>query len=292
VGPTVAGEPEALHLVAHGELARMYLLSPYVWVEEDRWRIAVRAVPRSRRTQDKIARIHLGRSTDGINFELDDRAALAPGPDDDDRDGCEDPTMVRHDGGYRIFYSGWNQAGAVGHLLSATAGPDPRILEKQGRVLAEPSRFINAKESSLVRADDGSWRLLFEYAIAGRSAVGLATSPSLGGPWTALADPFGRRRGMWDAVHLSPGPIVAVDGQPLLFYNGANDRTQWRIGWAKLDGQCRTIIDRTIAPLIVPPAVTGDDSDIAFCSSAVQNDRGIWLYYTISDRYPFRVRME
>lgn len=180
----------------------------------------------------------------------------------------------------------------VGRLLSATAGRTPRRLRKQGRVLPEPSRFPNAKETSLMRTDDGTWRLLFEYAVAGRSAVGLATSPSLSGPWTPRADPLGRRRGMWDDVHLSPGPIVVRNGQPLLFYNGANDQTQWRIGWAQLDSNCTTIVSRGTDPLVVPPTVTGDDSDIAFCSSAVTDARGIWLYYTISDKYPFRVRVE
>ena len=97
---------------------------------------------------------------------------------------------------------------------------------------------------------------------------------------------------MWDDVHLSPGPMVVLDGEPMLFYNGANDQTQWRIGWAQLDSNRTTIVARATNPLITPPAVTGDASDIAFCSSAVQDADGIWLYYTISDKDPFRVRVE
>lgn len=156
----------------------MYLLSPFVWIDEaGGWRIAVRAVPRSEQKTDKIARIHLGCSADGVRFVLDDMATLAPGSDAD-RDGCEDPTVLLQDG-----------------------------------------------------------------------------------------------------VHRS------------LFYNGANDKTQWRIGWACLDAYDTTIVERGDEPLITPPPVTGDETNIAFCSSAVQTDEATWLLYTVSDKDVFRVRI-
>jgi beta-1,2-mannobiose phosphorylase / 1,2-beta-oligomannan phosphorylase len=288
--PIVVGEPQRLQFGAAAEVLGMYLLSPYVWLDDTgEWLIALRAVPRSDRKADKIARVHLGRSDDGVHFTLDDTAALAPGSDDD-RDGCEDPTFVVHDGVTHAFYSGWNEQHQRGQLLYATADRHHPLV-KNGRVLSQPSRFINPKEASLLRGGDG-WRLVFEYAIAGRSAVGMAASPSLGGPWEPQLDPFTRRRGKWDDFHLSPGPVVPWGEEQLMFYNGANDKTQWRIGWICFDATGTRVVARIEEPLITPPTVHGDDTDIAFCSSAVQSDGTSWLYYTVSDKEAFRIRID
>ena len=287
--PTVVGEPERLRFDTTGELSTMYLLSPFVWIDDTGgWRIAVRAVPRSEHKKDKIARVHLGRSGDGLRFELDESPTLAP-DFDDDCDGCEDPTVVLHDGVHRAFYSGWNEQHQRGHLLVATADCELSF-SKNGRVLPQPSHFVNSKEGSVVRCDD-TWHLMFEYAIAGRSAIGMATSLSLGGPWSLRLDPFVRRHGKWDSFHVSPGPVVTSGDERFVFYNGANDKTQWRIGWARLDGYGITIVERGDEPIITPPPVNADETDIAFCSSAVQTNETTWLFYTVSDKDAFRVRI-
>ena len=289
----LASPPEALRFDADRALAAMYILSPFVWRDQSLWRIAVRAVPRSENKNEKISRVHFGVSEDGIRFHLDSTAALSPGTDADDKDGCEDPTVIQHDGGDRVFYSGWNQSSEQGHLLSAVADTNPDLWVKQGRVLTEPNRFVNAKEASVAQAGDGTWRLMFEYSTEGRSAIGVAVSDALDGPWTPLEDPLERRPGSWDDFHLSPGPfIVTSDGLRLLFYNGANSQTQWRIGWAQLDANCTTIVSRCIKPLITPAAPVGDASDIAFCSSAVPDSDQLWLYYSISDKDCFRVSVQ
>ncbi len=288
----ITGEPERLQFDASAEVSAMYLLSPFVWLDDaGEWRIAVRAVPHAARAADKIARVHLGRSDDGVRFTLDDTAALSPGGNgDDDSDGCEDPTIVVHAGVPRVFYSGWNQQRQAGQLLHASADSD-LVFTKAGRVLSQPSRFVNPKEVSLLHVDD-RWQLMFEYAIAGRSAVGMATSASLDGPWTPQLDPFVRRTGKWDDFHLSPGPVVTWDHDRYMLYNGANKTTQWRIGWVRLDRTGTGVIERSDGPLFTPPPVTGDATDIAFCASAVQTDDVTWIYYTVSDKDAFRVRLD
>ena len=107
-----------------------------------------------------------------------------------------------------------------------------------------------------------------------------------------MEDPLVGRPGKWDDFHVSPGPVIAMsDGLRLLFYNGANDQTQWRIGWAQLDANCTSIVTRCIEPLITPPPPVGDASDIAFCSSVVPDNEQLWLYYTVSDKDCFRQRV-
>lgn len=282
------GEPEPLVIDAAPALSQMYALSPYVWTEGRRWRLALRAVPKAERAEDKVSRVHLGTSDDGLHFVMDDEPFLAPGPGADDRDGCEDPTVVLSNG-YTIFYSGYNQQLEEGQLLWAT-GDDLRGLTKRGRVLPRPDDYVNAKEATVLRAADGTWRLYFEYASDGRSVIGAAEAPALEGPWTPCPPPFGAREGHWDDHHLSPGPIIgAGTDAPVLIYNGANADTQWRIGWAQLDPDCRRVVARSDAPLLTPPPVEGDATDIAFSASAVEQERTVFLYYAVSDRDLLRV---
>jgi len=159
-------------------------------------------------------------------------------------------------------------------------------------VLTEPNRYRNAKETAVVRAADGTWRMFFEYAD-GRSLIGMAEASSLDGPWEPRPDPFGTRDGHWDSWHLSPGPIVgAGTDAPVLFYNGADDQTRWRIGWAQLDADCRSVVARSDEPTIVPPEVSGEDSDIAFAASAVEDGDSLWVYYSVSDKDLVRARLQ
>ena len=291
--PIVVGKPERLHFDADAELGSMYLLSPYVWRAGASWHVAVRAVPDEPRAADKIARIHVGTSSDGVSFALDKQALLVPGPAEDDLDGCEDPTVVQIAGnGLHIFYSGWNEKRKVGQLLAATA--DGRVVDakKTGSVFTTPNRFANAKEASVVAVRDDDIGLFIEYSKNGASAVGLANATSLQGPWLPTNDPFVSRPQSWDDTHLSPGPVArANDDTRVLFYNGADSQTHWRIGWVQLDATGKSIVARSQKPLISPPPVSGDDTDIAFCSSFVQEGNGGWLYYTVSDKEAFRSRI-
>ena len=59
----------------------------------------------------------------------------------------------------------------------------------------------------------------------------------------------------------------------------------------QLDADCTTIVARGDEALIVPPPVTGDAIDIAFCPSAVTDDAEVWLFYTVCDMDGFRVRI-
>lgn len=141
-GLVVTGEPERLHFEAGSELSAMYLLSPFVWQQGGAWRVAVRAVPCSNNPREKIARVHLGDSDDGVRFRLNDVAALAPGPGADDVDGCEDPTVVADGSGSLVFYSGWDESRKAGQLLHATAEVGRRRSESVVVSYRNPARSI------------------------------------------------------------------------------------------------------------------------------------------------------
>jgi len=283
------GKIEALALVTTPPLSGMYTLSPYVWRDGERWEMLLRAVPRRDNMPAlKIARVYHGRSTDGLGFVMGDSPVIAPGPGDEDRDGCEDPTLVISEGTHYVFYSGWNEAAKRGCLLLAV-GPDGARLEKRGVVLPSTATVANPKEATVVQTADGTWRLFFEYAAGGASGIGLASAPTLDGPWTVGKPPFAARPGRWDGWHLSTGPILTVrDVGPVMFYNGATRDAHWRIGWVAFDAEYTRVVARSDNPLIVPPPPSGDATDIAFAASAVEEAGTIYLYYSVSDQDLFR----
>jgi len=276
-------ETISVTLERQAPLAGMYVLSPYVWREEDTYHLLVRAVNHADDPRQKVARIYHGQSDDGLRFVMDREPVFPPGPGADDRDGCEDPSVARQGDDYYVFYTGWNQETETGQLLVA-AGPDLTHLVKRGPVLPPSTRYQSTKEAEIVPAAEGGWRLFIEYAADNRSQIGLASSPTLDGPWTYDSPPFTARPDHFDAWHLSTGPVVGQGSErPVMFYNGATRDTKWRIGWVAFDAALRTVVDRCDAPVIVPPPPEGDATDIAFAASAVEQDKTIWLYYSLSD---------
>lgn len=268
-----------------GELLASNLMSPFAWREQGDAGLhaLVRAVPPHRKPGQESGRIWFGRSgSDGLVFRMDDTPLLVPGQHGDDARGCEDPTVVRTEDGYVIFYTGVDRDGN-GHLLHAT-GRDMRSLEKRGVALPNAKGEKNSKEATLLR-DDGRWRLLYEYSADGHSLLSLADGDGPSGPWHEQPDPFGPREGRWDGWHLSTGPLLRSDPErPVMFYNGANKDADWGIGWVALTPDLRSVVARGEEPLIAPPADATGPRDISFAASVVETDGTIWLYYSRNDR--------
>ncbi len=269
-------------------LSGMFVLSPCVWREGDTYKLLVRAVNPSEDASQKVARIYYGESNDGLRFRMADGPALAPGTRED-KDGCEDPTLERFDGRYYVYYSGWDETKKVGQLMLAV-GETVDTLKKQGVKLRSSDTHKNPKEATLALADDGIWLLFFEYA-SGASKIGVASAPTIDGPWTIQAPLFEARPGSWDNYHLSTGPILPGD-TPVMFYNGADENAHWRVGWVAFDKAYAKVIGRSENPLIVPPSGEPGDTDIAFAASAVAEEHGISLYYSVADKTIFRATLK
>lgn len=274
---------EPLSLERGPKIKDMYALSPFVWEEGGGYSVLLRIVPDEPNPADKIARIHYGRSEDGLHFVVDDDPAIAPGPDPDDLHGCEDPTVISCPDGYYVFYTGWNEDRKEGKLMLAS-GPNVWRLQKHGPVL-ESSEHRNPKEATVVQTREGDWRMFFEFAEGGASTIGVARSDALEGPWEVLQPLCTGRPNYWDDWHASPGPIwQPEDEPPVMFYNGANRSAHWRISWLTLDETYTRVGQRAEHPLIIPPVPTGDATDIAFAASCTSQGGVVHLYYSIADR--------
>jgi len=269
----------------------MYTLSPFVWKDDDVYRLLLRVVNRDDDPAKKVSRIHYGEGTSGLNFKLEPDPVIGPGPADDDLGGCEDPTLWFADGNYWCYYTGWNPKQRAALLLAA-AGPEIHRLRKRGPVLPPSDRYAWSKEVTIAPASDGSWRLLFEYSDEGKSKIGTATAPHPSGPWSYGPPSLLARHGKWDAWHLSTGPVIFLDERrPIMFYNGATRDAHWRIGWAEFDADFTRVTARSDEPLIVPGEVRGEDTDIAFAASAVVAGGEVYLYYSLSDRTLMRATL-
>ena len=279
---------EPMTLQCSNRLAHMYVLSPFVWRSGETYNLLVRAVPRrDDEPRLKMAEIWWGRSADGLHFEMDRAPVIFPGPELDDRDGCEDPTVIAARDLLHVWYTGWNHREDTGCLLYA-AGPDPTRLVKQSVALESRAPFVNPKEATVAPVDDG-WRLLFEYAEDGASKLGIAAANDLKGPWTPERLHLFARPGSWDSWHLSTGPVVgAGEPNPVMFYNGADHDANWRIGWAEFSHDYGKIVARGEEPLLTPGSLAEGWTDIAFAASALAMGERIWIYYSVSDRELFR----
>jgi len=268
-----------------GRLANYDLMSPYVWREGDRYRMMVRVLPHPLGPDDPTGIIWGAEARDGRSFTVADVPAIRPGPEDADQGGCEDPTVLpRDDGTAVVLYTGVDAARSQGRLMIAQ-GPADGTLTKREVTLAAPPGEGNIKEATVARGSGGDYRLFYEYAKDGASRIGMAVGPSDVGPWTVVADPFGIREDSWDNWHLSTGPILAQPGRdPVMFYNGATADARWRIGWIAFSPDFSRVTARGVEPILVPPpAKDRAATDIAFAASCLEDDDGVWLYYSLED---------
>lgn len=299
--PTYAVEALDDVTIAQGSpIDGMDLMSPFVWQEQGRYRMLVRAVPDPLGLSDPTGLIASGWSDNGLHFTLDPTLAITPGADKSDADagGCEDPTvLLADDGGYIVYYTGVDAARSQGVMIAAT-GPSLDQLTKRRVMLAAPEGEGNIKEATFAQTLAGDWRLFYEYAAAerdgiGASRIGIAQAPSPAGPWTSLADPFPIREDSWDNWHLSTGPICQLPGaDPVMFYNGATLDARWRIGWISFSPDFARITGRGLEPVILPPPpVDRAKTDIAFAASTIIENGMISLYFSLEDRILRRARI-
>jgi predicted GH43/DUF377 family glycosyl hydrolase len=276
-----------------GRLAHHDLMSPYVWMEGETYRLLVRVVPNPLTPSDPTGVIWGGESDDGLVFRMSEAPAILPGPNPDDAGGCEDPTVVLgEDGAYLVFYTGVDAARSQGALLVAK-GRDLTSLREQRVMLKAPDGEGNIKEATLAQGSDGRFRLFYEYARGNASRIGMAEGATAEGPWTVVDDPFTIREDGWDNWHLSTGPILQQPGcDPVMFYNGATVDARWRIGWISFAPDFSCVTGRGLEPILMPPpAESRDATDIAFAASCIVAGDVIWLYYSLEDKILRRARI-
>ncbi len=288
----IVSEVAELVLDLPPKMAKMDWMSPYIWRKRGSYCALVRGVPCPLGADDPTGIIFCGESPDGIHLKLDAKPAITPGPDCFDAGGVEDPTLARGDHQVLVFYTGVEETRRQGSLLVAR-GRDLLHLEKSHVALKAPEGAGNIKEATLAELPGGDWLLFYEYAQQNASRIGVARAKSLDGEWEVLPDPFTVREDSWDNWHLSTGPIVRFgDHDPVMFYNGATVDARWRIGWISFAPDFSKVTGRGVEPVLMPPPPEDRAAtDIAFAASALVEDGGISLWYSLEDRRLMRARI-
>jgi beta-1,2-mannobiose phosphorylase / 1,2-beta-oligomannan phosphorylase len=293
----VVTKVETIRLSGPKALTDCQLMSPYVWEPTvgapGPLSMLVRAVPPLGSSDPTTGRIWFAQGeADGLTFTADSEPLIVPGPGPEDIDGCEDPTVVPTDKTCLVYYTGLDAQGR-GQMLYAD-GRDIHALMKQGVALASSKTENNTKEATVQLAEDGTWRLFYEYAANDHSLIGLAFGEGPAGPWHEQPQPFAPRPDNFDNWHLSTGPLLMTDPtQPVMFYNGASRDAHWGIDWAVFNGDCTKLVERCEGPLVAPPGDPDRDGRaIVFASSVIERDGVIHLYLSRDDRELLRATLE
>lgn len=152
------------------------------------------------------------------------------------------PSVVRRDGAYWNYYSGFD--GAVWHTGLATSS-DGVQWQKQGMVLSpQPGTwedgYIAANGSALVIGSETLY--WYQAGAKGATNIGLARSAD-GRVFTRQPQPVLEPgpRGSWDEVALGDPYVVHTAGTFWMYYLGQDRARQQRLGLARsADGVCWT----------------------------------------------------
>ncbi len=227
----------------------------------------------------------LAESSDGGRFTGRAAPVLAPAPN---LIGLEDPTIVKHDGKYVVFYTGWTgwSQGIASLLWSSGRSLDALVPRGTAIAPAQPGRFV--KEAEYHRGL--LWCEVDTLDPHERSRIAVTRSDSPRGPWPQPVVVAGPRPDHWDSVNVSTGPLIEHEERLFMFYNGMvrSDDPDFihaaRIGLLELDPNTGAVLARSTRPVLEPPA----GGRIAFAASVA----GDILYYTVDDREVWAARLD
>lgn len=196
------------------------------------------------------------------------------------------PSVVKHQGVYYNFYSGFD--GSVWHTGLATSA-DGLNWTKAGKVLSpqEPEGGYIAGNGSALRVGDD---FLYWYQVGKQPRIALARSPD-GRAWSRLPAPVlnAGPRGSWDERGVADPYVVRFGGMFYLYYLGQDRaaKTRQRLGVARsADG---VIWTKLRSNPVLEPGEQGAFDEEGLGEPAVWFSNGsYWMLYTGRDRHENR----
>jgi predicted GH43/DUF377 family glycosyl hydrolase len=247
------------------------------------------------RAQDRAGTSRLGyaESDDGIHFRRRPQPVLSPETDYEKDGGVEDPRLVKFGRTFYLTYTGYNKKDAqlclarskdlihwkrMGVILPAYKGNWYQAWTKSGAIVPEK---INGKY----------WMYFHGISSAKLGQVGLASSTDLV-HWTdALNQPIlPARPGNFDSAVVEPGPApILTSAGIVLVYNGADDNTIYRTGFAVFDRKDPSrLLARSSEPFFAPEKdweKTGQVPNVVFVEGAAPQGDHYLFYYGGADKY-------
>jgi len=231
----------------------------------------------------QISHLRVARSTDGVNFTIDEMAAIAPHTDMEEY-GVEDPRATFIDGEWHITYVSVSRWGITTSLATTT---DFRSFERKGVIFLPDHKDV----------------VIFPEKIGGRYVALTRPMPQsfsrIFGVWIAFSEDLlawgGHetlclpRADYWDELRTGASAVpFRVDDGWLELYHGVDRDSRYAMGALLLDADDpRKVLARSAQPILEPLEPferTGLFNETIFsCGHVELSDGWIRMYYGAAD---------
>ncbi len=257
--------------------------NPAVIVEDGRFSMLYRA-----EGEDTGAgAIGLAFSEDGIHFERYANNPVMVREYDYEKEGVEDPRIVKFGDTYYLTYTGVGEQ-TSGNICLATS-KDLIEWDKKGSILQPRSDAWNSRQikagAIVPEKIDGKYIMYLQgEAEAWKTRVGIAYSDDLIHWREPLHEPIMRpRSGYFDSKGTEPGAAVVLEEGILLIYNGWNEELVHKTGWVIFSKENPAeILARCEAPIL--ESTEDWEGHILFTESIVEHQGTWYLHYGIMDK--------
>ncbi len=230
-----------------------------------------------------ISHLRLARSRDGINFEIENTAAMSAA-NEYETFGLEDPRITKIADTYYINYVGVSPAG-VTTCLAATK--DFRTYNRQGVIFCPDNKDvvifpekINGKFYAIHRPASGLFK---------KNDMWLCESPDLL-CWGNHRFLMSQSADGWDALRIGAGAVpfkIPTSRDWVEVYHGADRNNRYSLGAILLDAnEPWKVLARTSKPIFEPQTdyeCSGFFGNVVFTCGLLNEEDKIKLYYGASD---------
>ena len=258
--------------------------NPSVIVEDGRFSMLYRAEGINTGT----GVICLAYSEDGFNFQRYQNNPVLVAEHEYEREGVEDPRMVKFGQKYYLTYVGAGDQ-TPGNICLAISS-DLISWEKKGEILQPKSNAWNSRQlkAGAIVPDsvNGKYLMYFQgEKEPWKTRIGIAYSHDLVHWYEPIDTPVMKPRpGHFDSMGTEPGAAMIIDDGILLIYNGWNEDRVHKTGWIVFSAQDPTqILARCEEPLLESEEEW--EGHILFTESIVKSNNSWFLHYGVVDSF-------
>ena len=228
-----------------------------------------------------ISHLRVARSTDGINFEIEDTPAVAP-VNEYEVFGIEDPRITLIDGTYYISYVAVCPVGVTTCLASTK---DFKSFERHGLIFCPENKDVALLPEQIA----GRYYALHRPAstLFRKQDIWIAESSDLV-CWGNHRYVMSPRAGCWDEIKIgaSAVPFKTKEGW-LEIYHGADRNNCYCLGAVLLDAQQPwKVLARAEKPILEPQTnyeIEGFFGNVVFSCGLLCEDDKLRIYYGVAD---------
>jgi len=228
-----------------------------------------------------ISHLRVARSSDGINFEIEDTPAVAP-VNEYEVFGVEDPRITLIDGTYYISYVAVCPVGVTSCLASTK---DFKSFERHGLIFCPENKDVVLLPEQIA----GSYYALHRPAstLFRKQEIWIAESSDLV-CWGNHRYVMSPRAGCWDEIKIGASAVpFKTESGWLEIYHGADRNNRYCLGAVLLDaGQPWKVLARAEKPILEPQTnyeIEGFFGNVVFSCGLLCEDDKLRIYYGVAD---------